>query len=353
MKLKTLYSFIQGILNKKKIDSIIFFITARCNSRCKTCFFWKNLNKKKDLSLKEISSLLKKLPKIENVLISGGEPFLREDISEIISEMVKINNIKAVGIPTNCLLEEKILSNTEKILQENPGLRLEINCSLDGLKKEHDFIRGVNGNFNRTISTIKKLNVLKKKYPSLKVTVNTVITNRNYLLLSSLIEHVKSLGVDSHTFDVLRGFHQGILSLPTLDKFKKINNLRYKTRKYYNKKKPWFLRMLYNLREKEIILTQQDVLSGKKWGFGCIAGKNHITLGSEGLVQICELNPPVGDLKKQPLQDILKNVYSKRISDQIKGHQCDCTHICYVSGSINKSLSALTLGLIKAVFRKI
>ena len=98
--------------------------------------------------------------------------------------MVKINNIKAVGIPTNCLLEEKILSNTEKILQENPGLRLEINCSLDGLKKEHDFIRGVNGNFNRTISTIKKLNVLKKKYPSLKVTVNTVITNRNYLLLS-------------------------------------------------------------------------------------------------------------------------------------------------------------------------
>ncbi len=327
---------LKKLFSRKKIDSMIFFITTRCNSRCKHCFYWKNLNKE-NLELQEIEKILDNLPKMEGVLLSGGEPFLREDIGKIIGLLIKKLDIKSVGIPTNGILYKKITKKTREIAEKFSSIRIEINCSLDGLEKEHEYLRGVKGNFKSTVKLIKNLVKLKREYPNLRVTVNTVITNRNHKNLKKLIEFVKSLRVDTHTFDIIRGEHKGILKLPKFRDLKRANNERYKARRYYNSKKSPVLRFFSNLKEKYIILTQQDVLKGGKWGFRCFAGRSHITLDSDGQLKICELTEKIGSLKSNKLEGLLKSKKARRRLEATKNHKCDCTHICYVSGSINKS----------------
>ncbi|MCG2717615.1 MAG: radical SAM protein, partial [Nanoarchaeota archaeon] len=94
---------------------IIFFVTTKCNARCNHCFFWKNLNKNKnELSFEEIEKLSLSLKKVSNLSISGGEPFLREDLPKICELFCKNNGLKKLHIPTNGLMTER----TKKMLEE-------------------------------------------------------------------------------------------------------------------------------------------------------------------------------------------------------------------------------------------
>ena len=166
---------------RKLPNCFIFFVTSKCNSRCKTCFYWKNLNKKNDLSLEEIQKISKGLDKILWLHLSGGEPFLRNDLSKICSIFIKNNQTHNIAIPTNCLLPDIVLNQTEEILKDNPGINLNLLLSIDGFEKTHDSIRGVKGNFKKAIYVEKKLFELKKEYPNLSTMICTVVNKQNYI----------------------------------------------------------------------------------------------------------------------------------------------------------------------------
>ncbi len=318
------------------IRNLVFFITAKCNSKCKHCFYWKSLNKQKDLSLKEIAKILSKFYDVYSLSLSGGEPFLRQDLYEIIKLAIKYNNVKVIDIPTNCLID--ISDKLEKILKENPNTRFAIVCSLDGLKEEHEFIRGVKGSFDKTIKLIYKLGKLRKKYNNFaSLSVNTVVTNKNLPNMHKFTGFVKKLPVTGHTFDIIRGEHQNILMPPTAEQIRKFNKLRYNIIKYYNRKKPVIKRIFYNLKEKEIIKIQFNLLKKKKWPFKCTAGKTDIVIESDGSARICELHPKIGSLLENSPEELLKTEKAWNIFKQIANHSCDCTHICYLCSSMDCS----------------
>ena len=56
---------------------LILFINSICNQKCDHCFYWRNLNRKDDLTRDELFALSDQLGRIENLNLSGGEPFLR------------------------------------------------------------------------------------------------------------------------------------------------------------------------------------------------------------------------------------------------------------------------------------
>ena len=105
--------FIKNIFTRK-LHTLFFFITSNCNSRCKGCFYWKNINKVKELSLEDIKVMFGRMPDINHISISGGEPFLRKDIVEICEVFAKGNNVKSITIPTNGLMPDIIYKNTKK-----------------------------------------------------------------------------------------------------------------------------------------------------------------------------------------------------------------------------------------------
>jgi len=338
-KINDYHEFLRRI-RSNNLGGLTFFITSRCNSRCKHCFYWKSLNIGKDLTLKEIEKILSGFYNINAVLLSGGEPFIRNDFVEIINLIIKYLNCKTITIPTNGLMGAKIMQNMEDALKKHPCVNFNVNLSLDGTESYHDYIRGIDGSFKKTIKVIKGLKKLKKNFRNLaSVSVNTVITKENTKDLPKIIEAVKKLEVDDHFFDLIRGEHKKLLTLPDLKELKKINTLRYKTRKYYNKKnfKNLIKRISENLKDRHIIITQTEVLEGKKWPFMCSAGKTDAVVEHDGTLRICEFTPKIDSLLLQPSKILLESGHAQKIFSIIEKHGCDCTHICNLASSMSHS----------------
>ena len=92
---------------------IIFFVTAKCNASCKMCFYEDNMKKtvgdENELTIEEYEKISKKIKTINILGISGGEPFLRDDLSEIVKIFYKNCSPLLVDLPTNGFFTERIL----------------------------------------------------------------------------------------------------------------------------------------------------------------------------------------------------------------------------------------------------
>ena len=65
---------------------LILYVTARCNARCKFCYYWDNISNwrtRQHLEVDEIEKIASRLDTLQQLTISGGEPFLREELAEI------------------------------------------------------------------------------------------------------------------------------------------------------------------------------------------------------------------------------------------------------------------------------
>src|SRR3989344_5984763 len=139
-------------MQKARIKDIVIAVTYNCNSRCQMCNIWQKTDNINALGKDELLNLPENL---ENINISGGEPFLRADLPELI-KAIKARCPKAkVIISTNGFATETVLSQMEKILKIMPEIGVAV--SLDGLDGKHDEIRGIPGGFEKSTATLKGL----------------------------------------------------------------------------------------------------------------------------------------------------------------------------------------------------
>ena len=87
----------------------------------------------------------------------------------------------------------------EFLLEEIP---LAIEQSLDGIGKEHDEVRGVEGNFEKVLDTVKRLKELNKEYPNLHVELGTVISKANMHNIEKIADYAHSLGIESYRNEI-------------------------------------------------------------------------------------------------------------------------------------------------------
>lgn len=125
-------------------------VTYRCNARCNMCNRYKVPSKPEE----EISiETIKKLPPMYFTNITGGEPFIRTDLKEIVRELVKKS--ERIVISTNGFFTERILD----LCREFPNVGIRI--SIEGMEETNNKIRGLEDGFNRGYTTLKKLVELK------------------------------------------------------------------------------------------------------------------------------------------------------------------------------------------------
>lgn len=127
-------------------------VTYRCNAHCNMCDCFKYPTKQEEEIQLEV---IKKLPEMRFTNITGGEPFIRKDIIEIVRELYKKSD--RIVISTNGYYTDKII-NLCKIFPE-VGIRI----SIEGLEKNNDQIRGIKEGFNRGYNTLKTLVNMKHK----------------------------------------------------------------------------------------------------------------------------------------------------------------------------------------------
>lgn len=121
-------------------------VTYRCNAHCNMCGCFKDPTKPgEEITLEDI----KKLPRMAFTNITGGEPFLRKDIPEIVEELYRKSN--RIVISTNGYFTDRIIELCKRF--PKVGIRI----SIEGLKETNDKIRGIPNGFERGVSTLKTL----------------------------------------------------------------------------------------------------------------------------------------------------------------------------------------------------
>ena len=186
-------------------------VTAACQSKCKTCqigamFCQDPSRAKKDLRLDEIEKIFKNMRPVYFFNMSGGEPFLRPDLPEIVELACKYIKPRVVHTPTNGIMTERIAEHTEKIIrivrQYDKNVPVTVKPSIDGVGKLHDEIRGVEGNFNQLLKTIVSLKRLEDCYDNFHLELGTVVSNFNIDYLDEIEDFVHGLGVESYRNEV-------------------------------------------------------------------------------------------------------------------------------------------------------
>ena len=124
---------------------VILYINSLCNQKCEHCLYWSKLNKKDDLTKEEIFALSDSMGKIENLNLSGGEPFLRPEFGEICRHFIQRNQVRQIYVSTNAYFTDRTVTQVTECLKE-PGLELfVVEISLDGLGEFHNDFRGSPG----------------------------------------------------------------------------------------------------------------------------------------------------------------------------------------------------------------
>lgn len=336
-------------LFQKKLDLVILFVTSICNAKCRTCFYWLELNRKGDLTFEELSKLSATMPEFHDLWLSGGEPFLRKDLAEVVKIFYENNQIRDVRIPTNGLPTAQTLSTVEKILRTCPTLQLEVDISIDGFAETHDRIRAVPGNFNKALGTIAELDKMRAKSPNLTLYVNSVITRENQNEVAEIGQYFKqNARLDGHYFQIIRGDPKDeTLQHVTPENLKKIYNKVTPLNFDYlsTKRKGWSLRdhikeaywkagyiFTYNTQ-------YRNYVNRTEWKMPCTAGQTSIVIDYNGDVRVCELRKPIGNLRKHGMdfQGFWSAQELKREVQQVALDRCFCTHICFMYDSMRHS----------------
>jgi len=336
---------------------VVFFVTNRCNSKCRMCFNWKNQNLGQDLSLPEISKLTKSMKPFYWLLISGGEPFLRNDLDRICDLFYENCKVRNISIPTNAILSEKIEETVKKILEACPEAKIIITLSLDGIGDMHDQIRGVTGSFEKLLQTYRLLSELRAKSKNLFIAINVTFSYYNQEKLKDIYNFVKNnLQVDNFNISFVRGNTREEIAKKVDYKLyaeffnflsKEKNNLKFA---YY----PWPISLFANAKDSLQSKIIIDVCKGRKWRINCLAGQRSVTITAEGDIYPCELFlEKMGELRKSNFDfgKIWRSKRAKEIRANILNTGCSCTYECALSNSILFNPKAYPF-LIKEIIKK-
>lgn len=178
-------------------DSILvlaLWVTNKCNLRCKMCDFWKTdpTTFSQELSTEEWYSVINSAAKMHTriIVITGGEPFLRSDIFQI------LRRIRKKGMTCHLCTSGTLLnrSTIEKLKHFPPA---SVTISLDSAQAEiHNELRGVDC-FDTVVEGIR---LLKKSLPDIKIGINYLLCRQNFRNIERMIPFAKSLGVDQIKF---------------------------------------------------------------------------------------------------------------------------------------------------------
>jgi MoaA/NifB/PqqE/SkfB family radical SAM enzyme len=309
---------------------VILFINSICNLTCEHCFYWRNLNRRDDLTFEELARLSSELGPIENLNLSGGEPFLRAEFAEIVSLFVRNNGVKQIYVPTSGYFTERMRTALEAVLEERIQL-FACEISLDGMPEYHDRFRGDSRSFARAMETYDMLAELQKKDPRLRIHSISTVTHENVDEILRLTDHLyeRCPAMDHHNIAIIRGDRKNpSLKGPALDRYRAL---------WEHVRSRWADReagRLGSVVEPLLQWTKLETLAAERQVVSCRAGILSAVIYSNGDVSVCENHPPLGNLRSRSFQDIWHSTEARDRRGRIANRECWCTNEVFMWPSI-------------------
>lgn len=289
--------------------------TYRCPMRCKMCDIWKNPT----IEQKEIKPAeLEMLPNVKFVNITGGEPFVRKDIEDIISVM--FTKAPRVVISTSGWYEDKIIELAKKF--PNIGIRI----SLEGMAETNDYLRGRQGGFEKGLRTLKNLQSMGLTDIGFGITVS----NHNSSDMLNLYELAKSLKMEFATaaFHNSYYFHKNDNVITNksevTENFEKLIALQLKE----NSPKAWFRAFFNN--------GLINYIEGGRRQLPCEAGMVNFFVDPYGEVYPCNgleskyWKESMGNIRQTTVfKDIWESEQAEKVRDMVR----TCPKNCWMVGT--------------------
>ncbi len=172
---------------------ITLMLTERCDCRCTGCFIWKK-PKGHELSPDEIAGIMRQAPSLSWINLTGGEPFLRDDIPEVAEAIVgALPRVTVLDFPTTGQRTEAILEGCARIAQLGIP-RFYVTCSIEGPPALHDELRGRPGAFERLMRTYAGLRIMPGVAPYLGMTLSDRNADQVEATLEAVRAHVPDVG---------------------------------------------------------------------------------------------------------------------------------------------------------------
>jgi MoaA/NifB/PqqE/SkfB family radical SAM enzyme len=310
---------------------LILFMNSTCNQTCDHCFYWKNLNRRDDLTVDEMRRLSESLGRIENLNLSGGEPFIRKEFGEICRIFIRNNGVRQIYVPTNGTMLDRTVAALEEVFLE-PTLDLfAVEFSLDGLGAYHDRFRGMKGAFDRSMATYDALAELQKREPRLRLHAISTATGENLDEIRRLTTHLyeRCPAMEHHNLALIRGERKNpSLQGPQLAEYASL---------YEDVRRLWAPRehgRYGAIVEPMLQWAKMRTAAAGEQVIPCRAGILSGVVYSNGDVSVCETHPPIGNLRERSFPEIWNSPEAQAVRRAIAARECYCTNEVFLWSSI-------------------
>lgn len=332
-------------------------LTHRCNLSCAMCHHWEMPFRdpdsvKREMGLEGIKKLVEGsalLKEVEIVVLTGGEPWLRHDVDDIIEYLSRAIPKARLGVLTN-FANPPLLSRHLHEARRRGVQNLWLGSSLDGLEKTHDAIRGMTGAFRGLMESSE---MVRTEFPGMDYCFNFTITPRNYDEIWATYQHVKGMGRWFGAQMVVD--HQGFVA-PENPEWTK----------------PMIARVVEQIDDVILDLCREGgaarrLLEGKEsdaswlwsrvlyWHYlkryalkperffkDCLAGQRYAMFGPEGDLFFCPVNKhrTVGNAAAVPFDEIWKGEKAQSERRFVESCKCDCWLNCIANPVLDRVLEA-------------
>jgi MoaA/NifB/PqqE/SkfB family radical SAM enzyme len=322
---------------------LILFINSICNLTCEHCFYWRNLNRRDDLKYEEIAALSKDLGRIENLNLSGGEPFLRADFAEICRLFIQNNGVEQIYVPTNGYFSDRTIEALKSVFAEKRLKLFVCELSIDGMPEYHNRFRGNPKSFEKLIETYEALAQLQATEPRLRIHSISTVTSENLDEVKRLTTYLydRFPKMEHHNLALIRGDRKNpALLLPNLSAYEEL--VRYARRLWAPREEKRY----GSLVEPMLHWAKLKTAERQAQVVPCRAGVLTAVVYANGDVSFCETHPPLANLRQKSFREIWYSPEAQALRTSISNKECWCTNEIFMWSSINYQPVQLTKALV-------
>jgi MoaA/NifB/PqqE/SkfB family radical SAM enzyme len=311
---------------------LILFINSICNLTCEHCFYWRNLNRRDDLTYDEIVALSREFGRIENLNLSGGEPFLRPEFADICRQFITHNGVEQIYVPTNGYFTERTLKALRGVFEEKTLRMFVCELSIDGTPDYHNKFRGNPKSFEKLLETYDALAELQKSESRLRIHAISTATSENMDEIKRLTTMLydRCPAMDHHNLAIIRGDRKNpSLAGPNLRAYEDL--AEYTQRLWAPREQSRYGSTV------EPMLQWAKVRTAEKQAqfVPCRAGVLTGVVYANGDVSVCENHPPLANLRQKSFREIWTSPEAEDLRQRISNRECWCTNEIFLWSSIN------------------